>query len=68
MTDAFIEQLRPLGFEKYASRLTRIVGNATQVVVGGDQVRRGLAPDETGAVIVAIWTAPQRGSRMTALS
>ena len=51
MTDAFIEQLRPLGFEKYASRLTRIVGNATQVVVGGDQVRRGLAPDETGAVI-----------------
>ena len=52
MTDAFIEQLRPLGFEKYASRLTRIVGNATQVVVGGNQVRKGLAPDETGAVIV----------------
>jgi hypothetical protein len=52
MTDAFIEQLRPLGFEKYASRLTRIVGNATQVVVGGNQVRKGLAPDETGVVIV----------------
>ena len=32
MADALIEQLRPLGFGKYASRLTRIVGNATQVV------------------------------------
>src|SRR6476660_4351219 len=52
MADALIEQLRPLGFGKYASRLTRIVGNATQVVVGGNQVRKGLAPDETGAVIV----------------
>jgi len=26
MADALVEQLRPLGFEKYASRPTRIVG------------------------------------------
>ena len=44
MADALVERLRPLGFEKYASRLTRIVGDAMQVVVGGDQVRKNLMP------------------------
>jgi hypothetical protein len=51
MADALVEQLRPLGFEKYASRLTRIVGDAMQVVVGGDQVRKNLMPGDVGEML-----------------
>ena len=53
MADPLIEQLRPLGLEKYAGRLTRIVSDAMQVrrrpatrrVFSDVQARRG-PPDD----------------------
>jgi len=41
MADPLIEQLRPLGLEKYAGRLTRIVSDAMQVAVGAGQIQKG---------------------------
>jgi hypothetical protein len=53
MSDALIEKLRPLGVEQYATRLARIVGNATQVVVGGGQIQKGLVRDEAGLSLIS---------------
>lgn len=52
MADPLIEQLRPLGLEKYAGRLTRIVSDAMQVSVGGGQIQKGLIRDEAGEMLV----------------
>lgn len=52
MADPLTEQLRPLGLEKYAGRLTRIVSDAMQVAVGGGQVQKGLIRDEIGKMLV----------------
>ena len=46
MADPLIEQLRPLGLEKYAGRLTRIVSDSMQVAVGAGQIQKGLMRDE----------------------
>ena len=40
MADPLIEQLRPLGLEKYAGRLTRIVSDAMQVAVEQARCRK----------------------------
>ena len=52
MADPLIEQLRPLGLEKYAGRLTRIVSDAMQVSVGGGQIQKGLIRDDVGEMLV----------------
>ena len=52
MADPLIEQLRPLGLEKYAGRLTRIVSDAMQVAVGAGQIQKGLMRDEASEMLV----------------
>ena len=52
MSDPFIDQLRPLGIEKYAGRLTRIASDATQVVLGNGQMQKGLLRDEGGEMLI----------------
>ena len=52
MADPLIEQLRPLGLEKYAGRLTRIVSDAMQVAVGTGQLQKGLMRDEASDMLV----------------
>ena len=52
MADPLIEQLRPLGLEKYAGRLTRIVSDAMQVAVGAGQIQKGLMRDEASDMLV----------------
>ena len=52
MADPLIEQLRPLGLEKYAGRLTRIVSDAMQVAVGTGQIQKGLMRDEASDMLV----------------
>jgi hypothetical protein len=52
MADPLIERLRPLGLEKYAGRLTRIVSDAMQVAVSGSQIQKGLIRDEAGEMLV----------------
>jgi hypothetical protein len=51
MADPLLEQLRPLGLEKYAGRLTRIVSDAMQVAVGGGQLQKGLIRDDVGEML-----------------
>ena len=53
MADPLIEQLRPLGLEKYAGRLTRIVSDAMQVAVGAGQIQKGLMRDEASDMLVS---------------
>ena len=52
MADPLLEQLRTLGLEKYAGRLTRIVSDAMQVSVGGGQIQKGLIRDDVGEMLV----------------
>ena len=52
MSDPFIDQLRPLGLEKHAGRLTRIASDATQVVFGNGQMQKGLLRDEGGEMLI----------------
>jgi len=52
MADPLIEQLRPLGLEKYAGRLTRIVSDSMQVAVGAGQIQKGLMRDEASDMLV----------------
>jgi hypothetical protein len=52
MADPLIEQLRPLGLEKYAGQLTRIVSDAMQVAVGAGQIQKGLMRDEASDMLV----------------
>ena len=53
MSDPFIEQLRPLGLEKYAGRLTRVTNDAMQVVLGNGQMQKGLLRDEGGEMLIS---------------
>jgi hypothetical protein len=53
MPDPFIEQLRPLGLEKYAGRLTRVTNDAMQVVLGNGQMQKGLLRDEGGELLIS---------------
>lgn len=53
MADPLIEQLRPLGLEKYAGRLTRIVSDAMQVAVGAGQIQKGFMRDEASGMLVS---------------
>jgi hypothetical protein len=53
MADPLIEQLRPLGLEKYAGRLTRIVSDAMQIAVGAGQIQKGLMRDEASDMLVS---------------
>jgi hypothetical protein len=52
MADPLIEQLRPLGLEKYAGRLTRIVSDAMQVVLDQGPLQKGMMQDEAGEMLV----------------
>jgi len=45
MGDDLIDRLRPLGLEQHASRLTRIVSDAMQIIVNQGPLRQGYAGD-----------------------